>query len=820
MEIICLLYDSLHGLLSGFSPPDFGEHALRRAFIFSRRWELKSGGTLLLILSFALKLGSGYGTASNFSDFGDGVALHSSDGCAPKSDSRWDRAYPKADNRGLLADSFGVHDAYGQLIMWHNESFITFRDGLRVFGEMSRKGVFDGKDSGEVIFLVQDFNPDACFAIRRARHDGTYVWTSGVMTQLLRMHTIMTPRSIVILLDWTDQVKSACRSFEKWDEGAYGPSYYTVRQISYIANHFSQQRIHCVGMSLGATVCALMARRYESYHRGHRKFARIVALDPPYESFSGYYSDPNVGGLMRLMVQNGIWMENWDAEKMINKHDANYVVVIASSMGSYGINHPWGDEFIRSSLWGNKHEACESRAWWEGFICAWSYEGRQHCEYIHIPFQFSRTDGLCYHLMAALTYMKSLDTRQAVQTLSYSGNMPSAWSSYVTSRDYSNPAEFFSPDVVDSRMLLRERDLASSDLLLVVSEGNSVELWTSDPYFTRLEGVGGGYTERWYFVKDLYLGDEPLYLYGRYGGLLKFVRLYRGIGTMKDGLVGMTTHSVREFTCYHTYTYYLTGTKKYDCHPHGPFDVPRWRSMMNVTGVSHPEVPPACHCLRYHKVYKDYVQFTMPPVTAKVGESVTLGPFGNDLQAVLTYKNGRNRVVLVSYWNACFNYSRRISMQVHSDRYSRTVRLTSFRAVTREVWVVFEVTTVKLNVTWVGSNSRIRRFAEDDAAATDVRGEVNRTLATVEPWRLTGWNVFDRGTDVTLNPLARGAAATGIDGRGVWMVSNPSIVVLMGMAVASFIVILLAWLRWNTCGGSRQNDVYRLGGDAKIPLLT
>ncbi|QGQ62274.1 ORF19 [Fowl aviadenovirus A] len=655
---------------------------------------------------FFLKLGNGGGVLINSTHSPGHWPMSALSSCFNGSDSRWDPPYPKADVRRLMVSYSPDFPSWPKLIVWWNETFLTFSDGPWVVSQMRRLGILDGKDSGELIILIQDMYPDVCPLINRARYDGTYKWTSEMMRKILRMHTIMTPESPVILLDWTNQLRDICKKVDAllWGQDVRGPAYYAVRTTAHFFTEFKDHRIHCIGMSLGGTVCAALSRQLLVRTEGQKRFARIVALDPPLESFQGYRMDSHTKGLNLLLSSGGHWSANRDADSVISRDDADYVVVIASSIGSYGFDRPIGDEYIRSDLTGHKHEACESRAWWKGQICAWSYAGRRHCEDVHIPFDFLRSDGLCYHIMAPLTFMKALDTHQADQLLSMYGSVPSAWSAYVTGRDYSQPTQYYTEEVADWRMLLREDDMASSYLLLVVTEGNAAELWTYDPYYTKTIGMEHGYSVRWYFIRDRNVGEAPIVLYARGGGVLKFIRLYKGRGTLTSlGARAMTTQEVTEFTCFRTHTYYFTGTKKYDCHPGGHrFDVPRWRSHMNVS-AHHLPVPPKCGCLKFPKLFKDYVIFDHPNVVGRAGEYVSLGPWSTGLQAVVTFKPQprRHRVVLATYWDACSNTKRRVGIDVRTDRKNHMVWLKADKPVSREVWFVSEVDVVRVYVTWL-----------------------------------------------------------------------------------------------------------------------
>lgn len=572
--------------------------------------------------------------------------------------------------------------------------------------QMRSAGVLENKTSNDYIILLQDFNLAACNIIKFARNDAIYKETSQVMKQLLRMHTIMTPNSLVVLIDWSKPLQeyNCVKRYDRWETAQHGPGYHTLRvRVEFVDEIPKEGRIHCVGVSLAGLMCASLGRTYYLHKGRYRRFARIVALDPPTTAFRPYRADFPGQGLMLLMSQGGV-VQNQDAEYFINRNDADYVVIIGSSMNAYGVSRQIGDEFIRTYLSGEKHEACESRAWWEGNICATSYEGIRHCEYINIPFDFYRTDGQCYHIMAVLTFMKALDTSQSVVLLSAYGYHPSAWSAYVMGRDYSNPVMYWEQYPNDYRSLARESDMGSGGLLLVVSMVNSCELWTYDPYYTSLER---GYIIRWYFLR-WFDPKKVVELYGRSGGYLLFIRYYAGNGTRSRESVNftqaVTTHRVTEYTCYLVHTYAITGTRKYDCHPflNYTIDVMRWRPFINVSGIADVvPVPPLCGCEKFHKLFRKYYFRWGTNKNVTVGEWVETGPWLPNLQAMLTFKQPkRHRVVLESYWNPCNDTVSRANMDVRTDRRAGTVSLTSSVATTREIWAVYEVEVVRFNVTW------------------------------------------------------------------------------------------------------------------------
>lgn len=634
--------------------------------------------------------------------------------CLSTSDPRWRSPGFKSSITHLAEPHYAGVKKRLRLAMWMGDTTYYFEDRTGTVKSMMRAGLFENKTSKDLILLVHDFDPRVCRYLQVGRWDGTYEETNSLMEKFLRMHTIMTPYSIVILIDWREQVQDACHMVNTLGFESRGktPSYYATKVEAYFLNEMDKNlRVHCIGLSLGSTACASMSRWHQV--RTGYKFQRIVAIDPPIESFSGYYNDHGASqGLMGLFSQNGEWRANGDLIKMVGQNDAEYVAVLASSMGSYSYPYAYGaDEFIRSSIFGQRHEACETRAWWVGKVCARSYYGIDHCEDINIPFRFRRTDGQCYHLMPILTAMKLLDTNQSLQMLSYRYYRPSAWNLYVTGRDYSHPEQYFDTDLNDQHSLVREDDMASANLMLVVSRYKSAELWTNDKFFYYSEGLPSGYVGRWYYLT--YTPSNPVILYGRSGARLEYIRLYQGVprlgGNFTVGLNAvhpMTAHSVREYTCYQTYRYAITGTLKYDCHEtNQPFTVPRWRSMIEMPGLNQTVVPPPCGCLKFRKLFKDYVTVKESRRIERAGKSISLSAEGGgraDLQAIITFSGGNHRIVMSSGWDAC-NVTRG-KLRITLDRVHRNIEVSAPNVTeyfVKEVWLVYEMVIVKVNLTWL-----------------------------------------------------------------------------------------------------------------------
>ncbi|QSC42537.1 ORF19 [Fowl aviadenovirus 5] len=634
--------------------------------------------------------------------------------CLDTSDPRWMSPGFKSDITHLAESHYVGVNKKPSLAMWKGDTTYYFEDRVDAVKRMREAGLFVNKTSKDLILLVHDFDPRVCRYLRVGKWDGTYEETNVLMEKFLRMHTLMTPYSIVVLFDWREEVRDACQNVNTLGFESRGktPSYYASKVEAYFLNDMDKTlRVHCIGLSLGSTACASMSRWHQV--RTGRKFFRIVAIDPPIESFNGYYNDHGASqGLMGLFSQNGEWRANGDLIKMVGRNDAEYVVVLASSMGSYGYPYAYGaDEFIRSSIFGQKHEACETRAWWVGKVCARSYYGLDHCESINIPFRFHRTDGQCYHLMPILTAMKMLDTNQSLQMLSYKNYRPSAWNMYVTGRDYTHPEQYYDLDLNDQHTLVREEDMSSANLLLVVSRYSSAELWTYDKFFYYSEGLPSGYVGRWYYLT--YIPKNPIELYGRSGARLVYIRLYQGVSMLSGNfspeahkVYPMTAHQVREYSCFQTYRYTLTGTLKYDCHETGhPFTVPRWRPMIEMPGLEQTLVPPPCGCLKFRKLFKDYVTVKQSRRIARSGNTISLSAEGGgraDLQAIMTFSGGKHRIVLSSGWDAC-NVTRG-KLRVTLDRAHKNIWVSGPNVTeyfNQEIWLVYELVIVKMNLTWI-----------------------------------------------------------------------------------------------------------------------
>ncbi|SCO83619.1 lipase [Spheniscid alphaherpesvirus 1] len=595
-------------------------------------------------------------------------------------DGRFNRT-SKSNRVKYITNYYGEDPSGAELITWNDTSnrfnFYNSKN-TSIMTVMKSAGELNGKDSGDIVLLVQDFSNEACF-IDKAVSDNTYYHTEYVMKQLLRMHTKMTPNVLVVLVDWSKQVASVCRirnthAHEAWRVSAY----YAVRatMIEFLKT-LGTFRVHCVGMSVGSSACASFARHYESYHS--KKFERIVAMDPPTASFSDYKEVASPNSLTSLFNPVGgdeVTIRNDNRDYMLHVDDAKYVVVIASSEGGYGPYGPMGDEYIRSDLTGKTHEACHEANWWKGKICATSYSGMKYCEDINIPFHFHRTRALCSHICSLLTFIKGLDVFSTFPAMDVRDKSLSSWNAYTTSKDYTKTASFYSPTTLPESIRLNNHDMQTFSVLFIVSRWREAYLDTYDDYYSKEEGE---LHYRWYFIAHI---PNPLVIYTK--GTPILIRVYKGSAAMDDrptiNSMAMTGLKARETICYHTHTYIFTGTKKYDCYlTGGSIKEPHYRTQMNVTAKAPMVIPPKEGCLPFDVVFQKNVIFLHTDLKAEVGSSISLSDIvqrNPDLQAI-TCEMNREITTVMTFWNKCTNYY--YPLDIEYDRSTKTINVSMSR---------------------------------------------------------------------------------------------------------------------------------------------
>lgn len=582
-------------------------------------------------------------------------------------------------------------------------------------GGLRKTSAFMGKDSGELIILMQDFDVHSCPFIYRNEEESTYYYSKDVMYSLLRMHTLMTPNAVVLLFDWSNQVKSTCvyRELHRYGDSHIVPSYYATRATSkaFIGEIGTNYRMHCIGVSLGAVACASLARQYEWKYSG-RKFTRIVALDPPQGSFDPYMSAREMGGLAVLMSSSGSMTANQHSSRQLSKEDAEYVAVIASSLGSLGPSRPMGDEMLLANVDGKSHEACSEAYWWKDYICATSFSGKKHCEYINLGFSLYRTYTECSHLMAVLTFMKSLDVTSTSVVFDAKSFDISSWNAYTVSKDLSHPETYYSKNTVSHRMNARYADLEPRRLLVLVSVAAEAYLDTNEPYITKRSGA---VWERYYFVDP----RENYDIYIVSGGKLKFVRLYNGISVLNNtnvkhgkNIVPMTGTRSMELKCAFQYSYYFTGTSYYKCWRSTEFVIEsRYRKQLNVSG-SALNFPAACDCLNFTGFYKSVLEERFVSRTAVAGRPVSLADMimGRVNFKALVAVRGGKRYVLMSYWQICYN-ALESGLTLQASRKEGLLSATFDVSGKVELHFLFELQTVSVTFQ-ISAGQRDRRSTE------------------------------------------------------------------------------------------------------------
>lgn len=554
--------------------------------------------------------------------------------------------------------------------LWDGD-FVYFRADDRAWPEMQRLGYV--KQGNDTVLLFHDYDNDKCEPVDYY-YDSTHRHTKNIMGQLLRMHTLMTPQTTVLLVDWSAMLSIGCHTHY------YLSSHYASRvSMGRFLQHVNQ-RIHCVGVGMGSHACAAVCRELKAMNRS---CARIVGLDPPHKSYD-VYRFPHIA----VNAKFGRWPvyeHNLNGHELSSK-DADYVVIISSNEGLHGPRRPFGHEYIRSDLGTTFHEGCLGAGGWWGNICSKSFFGNVHCEYVYLPWwnpagATHKSRDLCSHHMAVVTFMKSLDTASGILTIYESPKffLTSTWNAYSVSRDYSLTIPYFKYVPFSSVMKLDYYDMHSKMVLLVVTHGGKETYFDRDyPSFTR---TYGGHFYRWY-VGDFDVKADYLKIYARPGTNIVLVRGYVPRSTY-DYQVPMTSSWVIESNCYVTHTYWYSGDRLYNCwySKRKDFNLFSWRTQMNVTGKQAVGHIPPLNCLHYQGVnYNRYVIYDSQVMfSGYVNEWVDVSGIVESRKDVdffaLSIVNGKGyQKVLGTFWDRC-NLILLVGYNASFDRYDHKIRI-------------------------------------------------------------------------------------------------------------------------------------------------
>ena len=607
--------------------------------------------------------------------------------CAGEAD-RWGRAAdgprPTGLNNSRLllgeAKRRKLRDARLVFYHWSRHRFVDLLVNRTVWEDMGRAGLTEKKTAGELVLLVPDYRPDRGES-RMGLGTSVYPASDNLMRHLLRLHTRMTPLSVVALLEWNDEF------YGYWDPEkprVSSDSALRARADPLFDGLPTGYRVHCVGHAIGAHVCAALCRRYQE--RGGR-CARIVGLSPGQVGFAKM-TPPEESGVWRP------WMwpdaradptEPFRREYMLRRGDAEYVAVVATSEGSaYGPFGPSGDDYIRTGVTGDSLELCPAVGGVTERICCTNYAGKTFCEQVHVPWNEDDKTAMmsrprCSYIGSVLVFMKALDVADgalALLSLRRGDFQVSAWTAYSASRDYTHQNKYLSPEPSDwsaSLAVGEEGGFFSKGVLVLVC---SHECYANTEHLIQLKSRHfGEYFVQWYF------GDVWLYrrmevmVHGQ--GVLFFARYYTPGATAGGAeteygepdpasATPMSALGVRALRCEEPEGNFVPVHYKlfrdYECAFGEPEVKLQLRTQMRAGDPRrHVPVPPACGCAKPFR-HKTYAAMVHPyAVMTSVGEEVNLTEFVEpDLQFVtVTYfMLDRRRVqmaehTVMTYWDPC-----------------------------------------------------------------------------------------------------------------------------------------------------------------------
>lgn len=532
----------------------------------------------------------------------------------------------------------------------------SFRDTPGIVDTLKSSGPLN-KSSNELILLIHDLDHTACKHIYYHKDHATYYYSKPLMESLLRMHTVLTDKVSVLLVDWKKAVESQCTShgFEQ-----LMPIHYALNvELNLLRELDSNVRVHCIGASFGGYVCAGLGRNFQ--YRNKRKFVRIVALDTPDKGFGQeyYYSGSNFGNLVVPVHSNS--KGSIYADRELSQDDADYVVsYVTSGFNGYGASKPRGHEVILGNLDGETHELCVNAAWWHGTICASNLDGVRHCETINVPFNMYRTQKLCSHLMAPVSFMKALDVYSVPVLIGKDEGAVSAWDAYSFSLDTTVPHK-------KQRVWLTGNDevsMESKSLLSITSKNNCYFQSSIRQSFIR------GQLYRRFYLTDK---QSQYTVYCDRNAELQAVKVFESgaVMTFPDAEIEeinlMTSTMTYEYDCKHTSTYFYTKTKVFNCIINtNKYLTPRFRKQINATSEL-AEFGKKCYDF---EVNSKYFTFKRGVATGRINSPFKLGYLVKEFDGLkamfLEYKN--YSLQLMSLGMQCIQYDKYFSFKMDFER--------------------------------------------------------------------------------------------------------------------------------------------------------
>ncbi|AXB73047.1 hypothetical protein QKD39_gp53 [Psittacine adenovirus 1] len=584
----------------------------------------------------------------------------------------------------------GDEHAEANSLAWFNpisKDFYRFKASEGVYAAMSSAGVFDDGRVREIVLLVHGWQAQ--------------VSVTSLFERVLRMHQTVTPRTAVLLLEWDEQGAK----HEKYADAAAASVRINLKHFLKDINP-NVSKLHCVGHSIGAHACAAICRQYVKLTND--TCARILGLDPAAPLFSN--TSP---GFLRF--------------SRLSRHDAKYVALLSTNRMQMGLGSADGDEFLSTNLYGHRSEACINGTFHET-LCITGYYGQEACMRLKVEtangtmlWEGARLSAhTCDHLIAVIYFVKFLDVRSSPAVfrkmrMSFNhpdGFIPSVWSSYVTSRDYTYDT-FYDTETVWYSFIVTNRSasVASShtldpgNIVLVVTP-KGVPAIISDAVNTQHTTLGG---YRFTLGTGFFSYRQVRFLYINSPTKPYIVRLLRGNGYNgkrfnASTMAPMTSFEVSFFTCSLASAVNASYPLYFCLNTNNSVYVPHYRSQLNVTDLS-TVVPPTRGCLPFDVELPDLLV---------IRREVTPLPYGTEIRLRLDFPVfARTRVTLedevknytlMTFWDRCRDEEPSyLQFSVEMDK-KASFRFFKMGNYTVRVYTPYDVTEYPVRVTGVSDD--------------------------------------------------------------------------------------------------------------------
>ncbi len=435
----------------------------------------------------------------------------------------------------------------------------------------------------------------------------------GNMDALLRLHSRVTPRTLVILVDWYEQGKAALpnshalRLTQNPDDFAKRVDFRTLTWLLGTKSEFQHFQLHCVGMSYASLACGAVCRQYENQDK---KCARIVMIEP---------------NLLRTGPH----------EYREATHAARYTAVLSSSYW-YRNNIEIGDELIITRLDEGYHEVCD-KTLGRGFsyrVCVTSIRRQKFCETFSMSGEVYmdalwKSPSICSLQAGIVTFAKSLDVMHPATIMRWHKNVPvvTVWSGIVSSRDYSLTSEFRSHHTQKWITKMDYSNNLNFPWIVVVTgaRGCQIELYGHNGFLVKTSIINNIYF-RWFAVYD---HPTVIQFYSYYCSKIE-ANVYRP--SSEYGMYHTTSMYSLELNCKNIGTPW--SATYFDCYfPRPPFKAnPNPRHALRDGFKESALHMPLRQCLHYYVVKMPLVK--VAPVVTQKTRILDLKQYMNEYEAI------------------------------------------------------------------------------------------------------------------------------------------------------------------------------------------